>query len=131
MRGSWRASYSSGARGSYGDGQDELPAYSAHAPVQPPSEKPQQEGAPDVLHFLNPSDTLASLSLAYGVPLNALRRANNVFSDHLVQGRKTVLIPGEYYKGGVSLSPRPVEGEEEDGKKNKVRRWMVACKVSE
>jgi hypothetical protein len=42
-----------------------------------------------------------------------------------------VLIPGEYYKEGVSLSPRPVEGEEEEARKNKVRRWMVGCKVSE
>lgn len=42
-----------------------------------------------------------------------------------------MLIPGEYYKGGVSLSPRPVEGEEEEMRKNKVRRWMVGCKVSE
>jgi hypothetical protein len=45
--------------------------------------------------------------------------------------RRTVLIPGEYYKGGVSLSPRPVEGEEEEARKGKIRRWMVACKVAE
>jgi len=31
----------------------------------------------------------------------------------------------------VSLSPRPVEGEEEEVRKAKVRRWMVACKVAE
>lgn len=111
--------------------EEELPAYSAHTPVQPPPEKAKDEPAPDVLHFLTPNDTLQSLSLAYGVPLNAMRRTNNVFADHLIQGRKTVLIPGEYYKGGVSLSPRPAEGEEEEAKKNKVRRWMVACKVAE
>jgi hypothetical protein len=45
--------------------------------------------------------------------------------------RRTVVIPGEYYKGGVSLSPRPVEGEEEEARKGKIRRWMVACKVAE
>jgi hypothetical protein len=42
-----------------------------------------------------------------------------------------LIIPGEFYKGGVSLSPRPVEGEEEERRKGIVRRWMVACKVSE
>jgi len=74
---------------------------------------------------------MRSLALAYRIPIDALRRANNVFSDHLVQGRKTVIIPGEYYKGGVSLSPQPLEGEEEEIKRNKTRRWMVACKVAE
>jgi hypothetical protein len=42
-----------------------------------------------------------------------------------------VIIPGEWYKGGVSLSPRPVEGEEEEVRKGKVRRFMVGCKVAE
>ncbi|KAK7989469.1 hypothetical protein PG989_009784 [Apiospora arundinis] len=88
--------------------------------------------AEDVLHFLNHSDdTVSSLSLRYGVPATVLRRANNITSDHLLQGRRTVIIPGEYYKGGVSLSPRPVEGEEEEMRKGKIRRFMVACKVSE
>jgi hypothetical protein len=41
------------------------------------------------------------------------------------------LIPGEFYKGGTSLSPRPVKGEGEEKRKATVRRWMVACKVSE
>ena len=111
---------------------DELPAYSAHQPVQPPPEKQKlDEPAPDVLHFLTPNDSVHSLALAYGVPANALRNTNNVYSDHLLQGRRTVLIPGEYYKCGVSLSPRPVEGEEEEARKHKVRRWMVTCKVAE
>lgn len=42
-----------------------------------------------------------------------------------------MIIPGEYYKGGVSLSPRPIEGEDEERRKAIVRRWMVACKVSD
>lgn len=87
--------------------------------------------AEDTLHFLNHShDTITSLSLRYGVPAPALRRANNITSDHLLLGRKIVIIPGEYYKGGVSLSPRPVEGEEEELRKSKIRRFMVSCKVS-
>ena len=87
--------------------------------------------AEDVLHFVAPEDSMRSLALAYDVPIAALRKTNNVYSDHLIQARKTLLIPGEYYKGGVSLSPRPLESEEEEIKKNKVRRWMVACKVAE
>jgi hypothetical protein len=109
---------------------DAPPAYSTHESSQPPSEK-THENAPDVLHFLTPADTALSLSLAYGVPLHALRKANNVFADHLLQGRRTVIIPGEYYKKGVSLSPRPIEGEEEELRKSKLRRFMVTCKVSE
>ncbi|ETS85761.1 hypothetical protein PFICI_03786 [Pestalotiopsis fici W106-1] len=91
-----------------------------------------EEVAEDVLHFLNHEhDTVTSLSLRYGVPANVLRRANNITSDHLILGRKTVIIPGEYYKGGVSLSPTPIDGEEEELRKGKIRRFMVACKVSE
>ncbi|KAF2769358.1 hypothetical protein EJ03DRAFT_272467 [Teratosphaeria nubilosa] len=111
---------------------EELPAYSAHDVLETRDEKARTEQpAPDVLHFLTKDDSMHSLALAYGVPINVLRRANNVFLDHLIQGRRTVVIPGEYYKGGVSLSPRPLEGEEEEIKKGKVRRWMMACKVAE
>jgi hypothetical protein len=88
--------------------------------------------AEDTLHFLNHEhDTITSLSLRYGVPAAALRRTNNIASDHLLLGRRTILIPGEYYKGGVSLSPRPVEGEEEELRKNKIRRFMTSCKVAD
>lgn len=110
---------------------EELPAYNTIDPVMQPSEK-SSEPAPDVLHFVNPDqDTIRSLSLRYGVPIDALRRCNGLYSDHLIQARRTVLIPGEYYKGGVSLSPRPVDGEEEEIRKTKVRKWMVSCKCAE
>ena len=113
-----------------------LPPYSSIYPSLPGSVDSKSSGslgtpAPDVLHFLRPEDTLQSLALAYTTPIGVLRRTNNLFSDHLLAARRTILVPGEYYKGGVSLSPRPVEGEEEELKKSKVRRWMVACKVSE
>lgn len=97
----------------------------------PPEYRETKESSPDVLHFVAPTDSLRSLSLAYGVPLDALRRSNNMYSDHLLQGRKTVLIPGKYHSGGVSLSPRPLESEEEEIRKTKVRRFMVATKVAE
>ncbi|KAK8211016.1 hypothetical protein HDK77DRAFT_249901 [Phyllosticta capitalensis] len=108
------------------------PPYSPSDYMDPPQDKPGEDHAPDVLHFVDPDkDTIASLSLAYGVPVDALRKTNNIFADHLLVGRRTILIPGKYYRGGVSLSPRPVEGEEEEARKAKVRRWMVACKVAE
>ncbi|KAH4074219.1 hypothetical protein HBH50_044140 [Parastagonospora nodorum] len=113
---------------------DELPAYSANNSLQPPPEKPtsSSENAPDVLHFVDPNnDTISSLSLRYGVPADALRRTNKMYADHLLAARRTILIPGEFYKGGVSLSPRPLEGEEEEMKKTKLRKFMVTCKVSE
>lgn len=31
----------------------------------------------------------------------------------------------------MSLSPWPVEGEEEEARKAKIRRWMVGCKCAE
>jgi hypothetical protein len=111
---------------------DEPPAYSATSDQPSISEKQQKdEPAPDVLHFLTKDDSMHSLSLAYGVPINALRTTNNMYSDGLLQGRRTILIPGEYYKGGVSLSPRPIEGEEEEARKTMVRRWMVSVKCAE
>ena len=112
---------------------DEPPAYSANPNALPPPEKENRkdEPAPDVLHFLTPNDSIHSLHLAYGVPVNALRKTNNLYADNLLKARRIVLIPGEFYKGGVSLSPRPVEGEEEEARKQKVRRWMVGCKVAE
>ncbi|KAK5116439.1 hypothetical protein LTR62_007987 [Meristemomyces frigidus] len=113
--------------------EEELPAYTpTDSSSHYPNEKSEPiETAPDVLHFLNPEDSMGSLALAYGVPINALRKANNVFSDHLIQGRRTVIIPGEYYKGGISLSPQPPEGEEEEVRRGKVRRWMIAVKVAD
>ena len=111
---------------------DELPSYSSLTNTQtPPPEKGSRQQE-DVLHFLDHEhDNLTSLSFRYGVPIQALRSANKITSDHLLLARRTILIPGEFYKGGVSLSPRPVEGEEEERRRAIVRRWMLACKVSE
>ncbi|KAH7389928.1 hypothetical protein BKA66DRAFT_460148 [Pyrenochaeta sp. MPI-SDFR-AT-0127] len=113
---------------------DELPPYSAHNSLQPlaDKEKGNSNNAPDVLHFVDQNnDSIASLSLRYGVPADALRRTNNLYADHLLAARRTVLVPGEFYKGGVSLSPRPLQGEEEEIKKTKLRKFMVGCKVAE
>lgn len=68
--------------------------------------------------------------MRYNVPIQVLRKHNNITSDHLLLARRAILIPGAYYQG-ESLSARPVEGEEEERKKVIVRKWMVACKVAE
>jgi hypothetical protein len=109
----------------------ELPRYQdLYQHQEMPPEKPQ--AGEDVLHFVDPTnDTVNMLAIRYGIPADALKRKNGIFQDHLLAGRRTVLIPGEYYKGGVSLSPRPIEGEEEELRKTKIRKWMVACKVHE
>jgi hypothetical protein len=113
------------------DFESDPPRYSDLIDVKTLPEK-SREDAPDVLHFIDPQrDSVSSLSLQYGVPASALRKTNALYADHLLAARRTVLIPGEYYKGGISLSPRPVEGEEEELRKSKVRKWMVACKVAE
>ncbi|KAL8773296.1 MAG: hypothetical protein Q9209_001690 [Squamulea sp. 1 TL-2023] len=114
---------------------EQPPAYSSSDDQQRILGKSGQSGADvaeDVLHFLDPAcDTISSLALRYAVPPNALRIKNNVYADHLLAARKTILIPGEFYKGGVSLSPQPIDGEEEEIRKSKIRRWMVTCKVSD
>ena len=105
---------------------DEPPPYSASKVFTSPSDENHESPDPpadDVLHFLDPSqDTILSLSLRYGVPQDALRRKNGLFADHLLAARRTILIPGEYCKGGVSLSPEPIESEEEEMRKAKIRR---------
>jgi len=107
------------------------PPYTERVSVDSTLEKTGSAGQ-DVLHFVDPTnDSINLLSIRYGVPANALRRTNGLYSDHLLAARRTILIPWEFYKGGVSLSPRPLEGEEEEARKSKVRKWMVACKVAE
>lgn len=124
------------------------PSYSP-SPQQPQlSEKqqtPPQQQEP-ILHFLNHAhDTLPSLSLAYSVPISSIRSLNRLTSDHLLAARKTILIPisppssssssssgtSSATPAVVSLSPVPVEGEEEELRKNKIRRWMVATKIAD
>jgi hypothetical protein len=109
----------------------------AKTPIQdtypsPKSVEKAGSDCPDVLHFVDPAnDSIRTLSIRYGVPETCLRRINAIYADHLLAARRTILIPGEYYKGGVSLSPQPPEGEEMESKKNKIRRLMVQCKVPE
>ncbi|KAJ9132666.1 Thiamine biosynthetic bifunctional enzyme [Coniochaeta hoffmannii] len=118
------------------------PSYPDSSHSQPPTEKPApQDSREPILHFLNHStDTLPSLSLSYSVPIAQIRSLNRLTSDHLLAARKTILIPQPSVSSpgsssaappAVSLSPVPVEGEEEEIRKNKIRRWMVATKVAD
>lgn len=116
---------------------DAPPPYSPSHPNSSTSylqdEKSKSDGPPppDTLHFVHPTeDTIPSLSLRYNVPAAVLRRHNNITSDHLLSARRTLLVPGSHYPSGVSLSPRPVGGEEEEARKARIRRWMVACKCA-
>ncbi|APA10508.1 hypothetical protein SS1G_06971 [Sclerotinia sclerotiorum 1980 UF-70] len=120
--------------------QTSLPVYShalfsksqQQSLTQSQKESQSQSQSEDILHFLSHStDSMTSLSFRYGVPIEVLRKKNGITSDHLLLARKTILIPGEWYKGGASLSPRPVEGEEEERRKASVRRFMLGCKVYE
>lgn len=123
------------------------PPYSTTAePPQSPLEKGEKTAAETtttnddspILHFLDHKhDSVSSLSLRYNVPAAALRRANRLGSDHLLLGRRVVLIPIAAGGGNggatttTSLSPHPVEGEDEERRKGRIRRWMVACKEAD
>lgn len=116
------------------------PPYTLVATAKQPSDLDEKRAlavgdgpvAEDTLHFLDHEhDSVTSLSLRYGVPAAALRQTNNISSDHLLLGRKTILIPGTYYKSGVSLSPHAIDGEDEELRKVKIRRFMTSCKVSD
>ncbi|KAK3340799.1 hypothetical protein B0H65DRAFT_430404 [Neurospora tetraspora] len=116
------------------------------AETQDPKPSKDQK-VPDTIHHLHPHDTLPSLSLRYSVPLPILLAHNRLplfslstssspfhsSSSALLfaRGRRTILIPGEYNPSGVSLSPFPVESEEEIEKKKKIRKWMMRTKVAD
>lgn len=108
------------------------PAYDAlhHNPIAANSNavRGPPEDTEDTVHFLSEDDTIHSLSLAYGVPAEVMRKHNALFSDSLLAGRKFVLVPASHYSGpALSTPPDP----EEEERKNKLRRWMVATKCAE
>ena len=88
------------------------------------------EANEDTVHYLRHSDTLASISLAYNVPLQILRTHNNLYSDHLISARHEISIPASHYRG-PSLSAEPVESEEERQRKARLRRFMMRTKCSD
>ncbi|KAJ9502552.1 hypothetical protein H2202_001673 [Exophiala xenobiotica] len=86
------------------------------------------ENTDDTIHHISPDDSLASLSLAYKVPVPVLRSHNNLYSDSLLAARKYIFIPRTHYDGPpLSTPPDP----DEEARKTKLRRWMVATKCAD
>jgi len=115
-------------------GRGDSPPPSYHDSSQPqrslleqPSLAPPED-TEDTVHFVSLEDSLPSLSIAYSVPIAVLRQHNNLYSDSLLTARKWVLIPRSHYDG-PSLSTPPDPEEEE--RKTKLRRWMVATKCAD
>ncbi|KAK6353015.1 hypothetical protein TWF696_005006 [Orbilia brochopaga] len=77
----------------------------------------------DVRHYLSEPDSIASLSLLYGVPPATLRSYNQLYSDHLLPARSYLLIPRSHYIG-PSLSPSPLQRPESAV----IARFQVATK---
>jgi len=45
-----------------------------------------------VIHRTKPTDTVQRLSLAYNVPMNLIRQANDLLTDNLYS-KETILLP--------------------------------------
>ena len=120
-------SYSSSSQHGYRFQDDQPPAYESIARIPNTDPRPPKD-TEDVVHFLSSDDSLASLSLAYRVPQRILRSHNSIYSDSLLAGRKWILVPNTHYQGPpLSTPPDP----EEEERKNKLRRWMVATKCAD
>ena len=119
-------SYSTSSKDGARKTEDLPPAYgSIAASIGAGSQPPETN---DLVHYLTADDSISSLSLAYQVPVAVLRTSNGVFSDKLMAARKWILIPRSHYQGPPLSSPPDPEEEE---RKNKLRRWMVATKCPE
>lgn len=98
---------------------DPLPAY--NEPQRTKSCGVKELGAQ---HYVRKDDTINSLSIAYHVDTNVIRRANHIFADHLLQARLFVIIPG----ATTSLSAAPGKDEE---RKVRLKRFMLATKCTD
>ena len=117
-------SYTSTSRVRLSD--DEPPSYSSL--VRMAENAPQPPETEDVIHFLNSEDNVSSISVAYRVPIPVLRQHNRLNENNLLAARKWILIPRSHYQGPpLSTPPDP----EEEERKNKLRRWMVASKCAD
>ncbi|KAK6332003.1 hypothetical protein TWF718_002541 [Orbilia javanica] len=79
-----------------------------------------------LIHYLLPNDTVISISFQYSIPSGIIRSHNRVYSDSLLAGRNFILIPRAWYSG-PSLSPNPVQSEEE----NALKRFQIRTKCVE
>ncbi|KAK6524851.1 hypothetical protein TWF281_011752 [Arthrobotrys megalospora] len=79
-----------------------------------------------LIHYLIPTDTIISISFQYSIPAILLRSHNRLYSDSLLAGRSYILIPRDHYNG-PSLSPNPVQSEED----NTLKRFQIRTKCVE
>ena len=75
-----------------------LPADPGASPQQPPSAQASPTPAPAphqgiiaVVHTVEKGDTLSGLSARYKVPMESIRRANNMTNDTVVLGRRMII----------------------------------------
>ncbi len=70
------------------------PAASKPAPPKPQAKKPPPQkpaAKKSTTHTVKSGDTLSSLSRRYGVPIQSIKKANNLKSDRIINGRKLVI----------------------------------------
>ncbi|KAK6506108.1 hypothetical protein TWF506_011029 [Arthrobotrys conoides] len=79
-----------------------------------------------LIHYLLPNDSVTSISFQYSIPSHVIRSHNRLYSDTLLAGRNYILIPRNRYSG-LSLSPNPVQSEEE----NVLKRFQIRTKCVE
>lgn len=109
------------------------PYTSVSDPSPPPSyqipSSPSSSSAPSrVLHHLRSNDTILSLSLLYKLPPHIIRNHNRLFSDHLLQARRTIEIPSPPYNGPSLSQPPTEEEQEQEVKKSKIKRFQLKTK---
>ncbi len=63
---------------------------SAYTPAEPAAPEPS---APATIHTVVKGDTLSGLSAKYKVPMESIKRANNMTNDTVILGRKMVIPP--------------------------------------
>lgn len=68
-------------------------AFTDPEPHTPAASIPQTPAA-SILHTVEKGDTLSGISARYKVPMDSIRRANNMTSDVVVLGRK-MIIPAQ------------------------------------
>eukprot|EP01095_Lingulamoeba_sp_RSL-Kostka_P008915 TRINITY_DN3041_c0_g1_i1.p1 TRINITY_DN3041_c0_g1~~TRINITY_DN3041_c0_g1_i1.p1 ORF type:complete len:192 (-),score=42.92 TRINITY_DN3041_c0_g1_i1:55-630(-) len=58
-----------------------------------------------ITHFLSPFDTLQGLSLKYDVPIQSIKRVNNITSEMMLKIKKSVLIPNVNSENYENVTP--------------------------
>lgn len=67
------------------------PEYTPPTPASAPA--PAAGGGSATIHTVVKGDTLSGLSSKYRVPMDSIRRANNMTNDTVILGRKMVIPP--------------------------------------